>query len=684
MKRIHIKTSLINWIGLLLLFSCIAIGPVYNVHAEDEKLDSGDNSRIVVSIGDSFSAGESIEPYIDHNIKWSQKYKSQDWMSHRSEISWPGMLKIPGIEGQLSDAGNRDANWIFKAISGAETKHMKENFKKVAIRSKYDVHTLKIQKELDAFSSIPKGSVDYVTLTLGGNDVDFTDVVTKVVVCPGTLHKNAIDKKIEKLWEKFEKGTKKERPIKESLEQAYRDISEAAGEQATIIVAGYPHLFEKTGKGFPASAHEAECVNENISLFNERIEEIVDKCKKDGINIEFVSVEAAFDDHEAYSEIPYINPVIPGARMEDLDVTAVASAASMHPNEEGAKKYAEKVQERINELEEGKITFSVIDDEGNALNGVTISSKSDFSSEEKYNQTFVVTEELNEITVDAIGKTTITLEKEGYLSQTVEYLVFKGKNIVADEPIMMTKQSNHESDEVKDIWNYFAGTWETNGQQPYGIRYTFDEQYRYAYGCETLGNYYYSEKDPVSYQKTDYGYYVSVYTSRGVGGYRLYINDPDNLECIGDGDPHSSEGYSGTSSLHRISEGVQEEQAIKNEPETEVQQPSSECLTDDGRYFIYITQLTDGIIKYYEYTEGPPDHSFYKISDEKTGAYSGGGIFTFTRIDGRIQGGLVETSVNDFQNLLNTVSGLDGSNGMFALVQVENGNISVIEEKWVS
>lgn len=129
---------------------------------------------------------------------------------------------------------------------------------------------------------------------------------------------------------------------------------------------------------------------------------------------------------------------------------------------------------------------------------------------------------------------------------------------------------------------------------------------------------------------------------------------------------------------------ILEKQVAEKEQKTEWQQPSSECLTDDGRYFIYITQFSDGTIKYYEYTEGPPDHSFYRVSDEKTAAYSGGGIYTFTRIDGMIRGGLVETSENDFQNLLNTVSGLDEINGMFTLVQVENGNISVIEEKWVS
>ena len=106
---------------------------------------------------------------------------------------------------------------------------------------------------------------------------------------------------------------------------------------------------------------------------------------------------------------------------------------------------------------------------------------------------------------------------------------------------------NHE------ILKYISKDWYTCGLQPYPIKYKFTNKYRYCYICDPdTGKYSYYGKDKVSYVKTDYGYYIIVYTQNGKGGYRLYMDGQSSdyfLECIGQGDPDSEDGYSASSSL---------------------------------------------------------------------------------------------------------------------------------------
>ena len=97
----------------------------FKVKADEEK------NMIMVSLGDSFSSGEGIEPFYGQDLSAYSKVRSQDWLAHRSKSSWSGMLKLPGVEGTMSE--NRSDNWFFVATSGAETKHLKKSFEK-----KYD------------------------------------------------------------------------------------------------------------------------------------------------------------------------------------------------------------------------------------------------------------------------------------------------------------------------------------------------------------------------------------------------------------------------------------------------------------------------------------------------------------------------------------------------------------------
>lgn len=332
------------------------------------------NSQVIVSLGDSYSSGEGIEPFYGQNEDTAQMVNNYDWLAHRSENSWPGMLTLPSVTGTM--AQNRNTYWFFTAVSGAVTSNLSSVQNKEYKKGKYSGdHDLPAQLEI--FDALGDKKADYVTLTLGGNDADFTGVITDVVMGSTYLNLSGLSDKINDTWKKFYKDG----GIEDCLRESYEKISQKAGSQAHIIVAGYPKLLDSSGKGFFVSKEEAAIVNIAVSNFNNAIEHIVNTCRDNGLNISFVSVESAFDGHEAYSNDPYINEVIFGPKLmsQDLKDYGISSAYSIHPNYKGAKAYARCVQAEIDELEgiaqikcSTELTISTLDYYGQIHDNYTI------------------------------------------------------------------------------------------------------------------------------------------------------------------------------------------------------------------------------------------------------------------------------------------------------------------------
>lgn len=329
-------------------FICAALSAAlllseFPIDAYAAEADSG-KERVIVSLGDSYSSGEGIEPFYGQDTGTAEKVKNPDWLAHRSQNSWPGMLTLPSVDGTMSQ--NRGSHWYFTAVSGALVDNLYNEQTKEYKKDKYS-GSCSLPPQLDIFDELGAKEADYVTLTLGGNDADFPGIILEVVTGSTYLNYSNLSDKLNKTWEKFyaEDG------IGDKLRRSYEDIAEKAGSQAHIIVAGYPKLLDSTGKGFFISREEATLVNTAVSNFNNAIEHIVNQCSASGMKISFVSVEDAFEGHEAYSADPYINEIIFGTKPQDLKDLDIKSAYSIHPNYNGAKAYARCVQDEINTLE---------------------------------------------------------------------------------------------------------------------------------------------------------------------------------------------------------------------------------------------------------------------------------------------------------------------------------------------
>lgn len=346
--------------AVVILAILVGMLPAANVSAENS---TKKDPIVVVSLGDSYSSGEGVEPFYGQEKKTEDKIKDENWAAHRSRKAWPALLKIGNKttgDYNVEETNSSEMKWYFKAASGAKTKDFKGkqekeiNIKKGAF--KYS-NNIPLDPQLDVFKKIEANTTDYVTFTIGGNDVDFANIILRCALGSTYLRCKWLDNKINRLWKDFDKEEydKNGNLVKNTamkIEEAYRDVRKAAGEQAVILVVGYPTLFDRNGKGEAISQYEAKKVNSNVSEFNYRLKKIVTKCSDP--NIKFVDVETVFKGHEAYSEEPWINPIWLIHKSEDINVLKPASSYSMHPSEKGCEKYAECVNKAIAEIEEEK------------------------------------------------------------------------------------------------------------------------------------------------------------------------------------------------------------------------------------------------------------------------------------------------------------------------------------------
>lgn len=145
----------------------------------DENIgDESDDPIIMVSLGDSYSSGEGIEKFYGQDDETLGKICNPDWLAHRSQNSWPGMLKLSDLEGTM--ASYKDENWFFVAASGAVTDNLLYPFEKKYKKDGYK-GSFFLEPQLKVFDQFKPNTIDYVTLTLGGNDVGFVGIIKTAV-----------------------------------------------------------------------------------------------------------------------------------------------------------------------------------------------------------------------------------------------------------------------------------------------------------------------------------------------------------------------------------------------------------------------------------------------------------------------------------------------------------------------
>lgn len=338
-------------------------------------------SGVIVSMGDSYSAGEGIQPF--YGSRTSTDWALQDWLAHRSQDAYGGQLVLPGA-GRMSDSKYPeydDPHWYFVAASGATTWDINGKQKKEYKNYNLDQCTVNLDPQIDIFDKTRRRNIvpDYITLTLGGNDLGFVDILIQAAINDMYLDPCLLLVKLArahyKLFNSYprENGEGNDPSVRDRLKEVFKDIDKAASigdDHPVILVAGYPHLLNadllKTNATFGDvlnaltvfTPSDAQVVNAAIDLYNNELYNIVQECQSEGIFIEYVDV-SDFEGHEVNTKDPWINGLtfnkIPLSidnilSNQELSFSPI-SGASLHPNLSGANCYAECFQRKINELE---------------------------------------------------------------------------------------------------------------------------------------------------------------------------------------------------------------------------------------------------------------------------------------------------------------------------------------------
>ncbi|MFS8101821.1 SGNH/GDSL hydrolase family protein [Lentzea alba] len=215
-----------------------------------------------VALGDSYASGAGAGSYLDGSCR-------------RSSNSYPALH------------GKGFPSFKFVACSGATTKSLKSQFKALT----------------------PATSL--VTITVGGNDLGFVDVMT-------TCTLNG-DKSCEKRVGKARDFARDQLPGR--LDATYAAIKTAAP-SAQLVVLGYPRLFTPDDGCRTLSVRKRQALNDAADELSGVIAAAASRA-----GARYVDVREAFADHGVCADEPWINALV--SPTDD----------SYHPNKAGQAAY---------------------------------------------------------------------------------------------------------------------------------------------------------------------------------------------------------------------------------------------------------------------------------------------------------------------------------------------------------
>jgi hypothetical protein len=325
-----------------------------------------------VAMGDSYSSGEGVSPYYpDSNTSSDQ--------CHRSENAYPTMVTLPGQTTPITQSSGDTFSFI--ACSGAETTGVTAAAVNgvTALQPAYAANTQELAYDQAGntdwgyvqgtapWSKSPMAEplqdqqnqlspqTGLVTVSSGGNDARFTDVLTGCLLTKSDctdpnyyLTRNSNDVVDPMPLISFEQTVIQY--LRAHLVQTYLDINMLAP-SAEIIVVGYPLLFPNgtttsctvgTVAGVPVpytlNAGDQNWLDSMGIELNKVIASAVSSVQADGVDIHFVDPTTEFTGHEVCSSSPWIN----GLQAFVLDGFSLnlVSPGSFHPNLAGQQEYA--------------------------------------------------------------------------------------------------------------------------------------------------------------------------------------------------------------------------------------------------------------------------------------------------------------------------------------------------------
>ena len=217
-----------------------------------------------VALGDSYASGAGPGSYVDGSCR-------------RSSNAYPALR------------GKDFPSFRFVACSGATTKSLRSQFRALT------------------------PATTFVTITVGGNDLGFVDVMTTCTLKGDRACENRVGKARD--------FTRDQLPAR--LDATYATIRTAAP-NAELVVLGYPRLFTPDDDCRTLSRAKRQALNDAADELSVVIAEAASRA-----GARYVDVREAFADHGVCSSEPWINALVN------------PTGDSYHPNKAGQAAYFE-------------------------------------------------------------------------------------------------------------------------------------------------------------------------------------------------------------------------------------------------------------------------------------------------------------------------------------------------------
>ena len=318
-------------------------------------------TEFVVALGDSYSSGEGTSSPDGAGFFRSTDNNGSGGVfrnaCHRSFDAWPYKIKLPSLGGgqtirQLADANDPRLDFHLLACSGATSTHIRSS----TYMSSHSNPRYGEENQLD--SGFVDQNTTLVTMTVGGNDVGFSPILTAckfALICStetapddpelvppgleGESMRAVVDARIDQTRAN----------VLETLQQIH-----AKAPTAKILLLGYPSLFESySGRGIncvmiPATAQNGEWLN-GITADLNRV--LTDAAIAAGPHVTYETPQYRFSGRNLCTADAAINPLVwsltPGDDpLADLPLPGPngelgPSSQSVHPNTAGTTLYAD-------------------------------------------------------------------------------------------------------------------------------------------------------------------------------------------------------------------------------------------------------------------------------------------------------------------------------------------------------
>jgi hypothetical protein len=294
-----------------------------------------------VALGDSFSSGEGVEKFFEPGNA-----------CHRSTKAYATFVERPVAPGRprlsvFSTRGLPEIEWGFQACSGAETRNVTDFGHGGDPLSQLERDRAADTPQVNANDLPVDENTDLVTITIGGNDMKFVDVVTFCAASSSCTKR--------RYTEPCQPGAQrtllaaylrcKRDELSPKLDAIYARIHQNAP-GARIIALGYPQLFPRTKDEQNCGKLNALFSNSEQNYLRQATSElnqlIAARAAASGF-VEFVAVDSYFYGHEVCGDWgEWINAIT-------LSITTGVNQQSLHPTDIGHKNgYAEAVNDALN------------------------------------------------------------------------------------------------------------------------------------------------------------------------------------------------------------------------------------------------------------------------------------------------------------------------------------------------